>query len=100
MAGGPFTVGFAAETESTAGNARGKLQAKSLDMIAANTVGPGLGFDADDNELQVLWDAGSRRLPRARKTRLARELIALVAERYRAASNSNRVINLHAQDSA
>jgi phosphopantothenoylcysteine decarboxylase/phosphopantothenate--cysteine ligase len=100
LAGGPFTVGFAAETESTASNARRKLQAKSLDMIAANTVGPGLGFDADVNELQVFWDAGSRRLPRARKTRLARELIALVAERYRAANNSNRVINLHAQDSA
>jgi phosphopantothenoylcysteine decarboxylase/phosphopantothenate--cysteine ligase len=100
LAGGPFTVGFAAETESTASNARGKLQAKSLDMIAANTVGPGLGFDADDNELQVFWDAGSRRLPRARKTRLARELVALVAERYRATNNSNKVINLHAQDSA
>jgi len=100
LAGGPFTVGFAAETESTASNARGKLQAKSLDMIAANTVGPGLGFDADDNELQVFWDAGSRRLPRARKTRLARELIALVAERYRATNNSNKVIDLHAQDSA
>ena len=100
LAGGPFTVGFAAETESTASNARGKLQAKSLDMIAANTVGPGLGFDADDNELQVFWDAGSRRLPRARKTRLARELIALVAERYRATNDSNKVIDLHAQDSA
>ena len=100
LAGGPFTVGFAAETESTASNARGKLQAKSLDMIAANTVGPGLGFDADDNELQVFWDAGSRRLPRARKTRLARELIALVAERYRATNDSTKVIDLHAQDSA
>ena len=100
LAGGPFTVGFAAETESTASNARGKLQAKSLDMRAANTVGPGLGFDADDNELQVFWDAGSRRLPRARKTRLARELIALVAERYRATNDSNKVIDLHAQDSA
>jgi phosphopantothenoylcysteine decarboxylase/phosphopantothenate--cysteine ligase len=95
---GPFTVGFAAETGSMASNARDKLQAKSLDMIAANTVGPGLGFEVDDNELQVFWNGGSRRLPRARKTYLARELIALVAERYRAANN--RVINLHAQDSA
>lgn len=95
---GPFTVGFAAETGSTASNARDKLQVKSLDMIAANTVGPGLGFEVDDNELQVFWNGGSRRLPWARKTCLARELIALIAERYRAANN--RVINLHAQDSA
>ena len=97
---GPFTVGFAAETESAASNARDKRQAKSLDMIAANTVGPGLGFDAEDNELQVFWDGGSQRLLHARKTHLARELVALVAERYRAANNSNKVIDLHAQDSA
>ena len=97
---GPFTVGFAAETESAASNARDKRQAKSLDMIAANTVGPGLGFDAEDNELQVFWDGGSQRLLRARKTHLARELVALVAERYRAANNRNKVIALHAQDSA
>ena len=96
----PFTVGFAAETESTADNARDKRRAKSLDMIAANTVGPGLGFDTDDNELQVFWDGGSRRLPRARKTQLARELIALVAKRYSTSRNSNKVIDLHAQDSA
>ena len=97
---GPFTVGFAAETESTAGNARTKRQAKSLDMIAANTVGPGLGFEVDENELQVFWDGGSQRLARSHKTRLARELIALVAERYHATGNSNKVIDLHAQDSA
>ena len=97
---GPFTVGFAAETESTAGNARTKRQAKSLDMIAANTVGPGLGFEVDENELQVFWDGGSRRLARSHKRRLARELIALVAERYHATGNSNKVIDLHAQDSA
>ena len=97
---GPFTVGFAAETESTAGNARAKLQAKSLDMIAANTVGPGLGFEVDENELQVFWDGGSQRLACSHKTRLARELIALVAERYHATGNSNKVIDLHAQDSA
>jgi phosphopantothenoylcysteine decarboxylase/phosphopantothenate--cysteine ligase len=97
---GPFTVGFAAETGATADHARGKLQAKSLAMIAANTVGPGLGFDTEDNELQVFWDGGSRHLPRTRKTQLARELVALIAERYRATNNSNKVISLHAQDSA
>jgi phosphopantothenoylcysteine decarboxylase/phosphopantothenate--cysteine ligase len=97
---GPFTVGFAAETGSVESHARDKRQAKSLDMIAANAVGPGLGFDTEDNELQVFWDGGSQRLPRARKTFLARELVALIAERYRVVNNSNKVIDLHAQDSA
>jgi phosphopantothenoylcysteine decarboxylase/phosphopantothenate--cysteine ligase len=96
---GPFTVGFAAETESAASHARDKRQAKALDMIAANRVGPGLGFDADDNELQVFWDGGSQHLPRMRKTALARELVALIAEHYHASRNSNKVINLHAKDS-
>ena len=97
---GPFTVGFAAETGSVESHARDKRRAKSLDMIAANAVGPGLGFDTEDNELQVFWDGGTQRLPRARKTLLARELVALIAERYRVVNNSNKVIDLHAQDSA
>ncbi|MEN8107845.1 MAG: bifunctional phosphopantothenoylcysteine decarboxylase/phosphopantothenate--cysteine ligase CoaBC [Pseudomonadota bacterium] len=98
--GGPFTVGFAAETEATSSHAQDKRRAKSLDMIAANTVGPGIGFDVDDNELQVFWDGGSQQLQRTRKSRLARELIALVAERFHAGTNHNKVINLHAKDSA
>lgn len=98
--GGPFTVGFAAETKSTSSHAQDKRRAKSLDMIAANTVGPGVGFDVDDNELQVFWDGGSQLLQRTRKSRLARELIALVAECFHAGTNRNKVINLHAKDSA
>lgn len=81
----PFTVGFAAETERLAEYARGKLAAKSLDMIAANLVGrPGTGFESDDNDLSVFWQGGEKLLGKASKHALARELIALVAERYRA----------------
>jgi phosphopantothenoylcysteine decarboxylase/phosphopantothenate--cysteine ligase len=81
----PFTVGFAAETERLAEYARGKLAAKSLDMIAANLVGrPGTGFESDDNDLSVFWQGGEKQLGKASKHALARELIALVAERYRA----------------
>jgi len=81
----PFTVGFAAETENVAGHARGKLEAKGLDMIAANQVGvPGRGFDAEDNALTVFWQGGERELPLSAKTELARGLMELVAERYRA----------------
>ncbi len=83
MENGPFTVGFAAETESLETNARRKLADKHLDMIAANTVGPDRGFEQDDNELLVLWEDGSRHLERAPKLKLARQLIDLIDEQYR-----------------
>ncbi len=79
----PFTVGFAAETQDVEHYARDKLARKGLDMIAANRVGEGMAFDTEDNELQVFWAGGDRRLGRAAKTVLARQLLALVAERYR-----------------
>jgi phosphopantothenoylcysteine decarboxylase/phosphopantothenate--cysteine ligase len=81
----PFTVGFAAETEEVERYAREKLVAKRLDMIAANRVGGGAGFDVDDNELIVLWPGGRRELGRASKAELAEALIALIAERCRGA---------------
>lgn len=88
---GPFTVGFAAETERLAEHARGKLESKALDMIAANLVGrPGSGFESDDNELTVFWQAGEKQLGKASKQSLARALVALVAERYRAGEGSAR----------
>ncbi|MGH8586244.1 MAG: phosphopantothenoylcysteine decarboxylase, partial [Gammaproteobacteria bacterium] len=85
----PFTVGFATETEGSAGGladlARRKLVAKGIDMIVANRVGePGLGFESDDNELLVCWHEGDRFLSRATKARLARQLVPIIAERYRA----------------
>lgn len=83
--GAPFTVGFAAETERLAEYARGKLEAKSLNMIAANLVGrAGSGFESDDNELSVFWSGGEKQLGKASKSTLARALMAIIAERYRA----------------
>ena len=84
LPGGPFTVGFAAETEELETYARAKMEEKGLDMIAANRVGQaGEGFEADDNALTVLWPGGRRDLPLGPKRRLARSLAALIAERYR-----------------
>ncbi|HDP88452.1 MAG TPA: bifunctional phosphopantothenoylcysteine decarboxylase/phosphopantothenate--cysteine ligase CoaBC [Thioalkalivibrio sp.] len=77
----PFVVGFAAETERLIEHAREKLDRKGLDLIAANPVGEGQGFDTEDNCLELLWAGGQRSLPRARKSRLARELVAVIAER-------------------
>ncbi len=76
-----FTVGFAAETEQLEQYAKAKLINKQLDMIAANLVGNGLGFDSDENELQVYWHGGEQLLPRTNKTRLARQLIELIAQK-------------------
>ncbi|HEY3486997.1 MAG TPA: bifunctional phosphopantothenoylcysteine decarboxylase/phosphopantothenate--cysteine ligase CoaBC [Gammaproteobacteria bacterium] len=76
----PFTLGFAAETENLREHALGKLKRKGLNMIAANRVGPGIGFGSDDNELQVYWAGGERLFGRMPKAKLARQLIGLLAE--------------------
>lgn len=80
----PFVVGFAAETENVETYARAKLDAKRLDLIAANHVGAGLGFESADNALLLLWPGGREELPRADKRALARQLVARIAERQRA----------------
>ena len=77
----PFLVGFAAETENLEAHARAKLAAKGVDLIAANAVGAGVGIETVDNALSVFWTGGARALPRADKRVLARQLIALIAER-------------------
>jgi phosphopantothenoylcysteine decarboxylase/phosphopantothenate--cysteine ligase len=79
----PFLVGFAAETENVERNALTKLNGKNLDMIAANKVGDGLGFDKDDNALTVYWRDGKKELSLTSKIALARQLVELIAERYR-----------------
>lgn len=79
---GPFTVGFAAETNDVKKYALGKLQNKSLDMIIANRVGRDCGFDVDDNTVEVFWDGGEHAFPTAAKTELASQIIELVADRY------------------
>lgn len=80
-----FMVGFAAETEKLAEHARGKLERKKLDLVAANWVGNGRAFDRDDNALHLFWNGGEQELPQAGKADLARDLARIVADRYRAA---------------
>ncbi len=80
----PFTVGFAAETERVVEYAAGKLAHKRLDMVAANQVGAGIGFESDDNALEVIWAGGAVSLPQSSKRQLARNLMRVVAERYNA----------------
>lgn len=84
----PFLVGFAAETENVEANALTKLNSKNLDMIAANKVGEGLAFDKDDNALTLYWRGGKQELTLNSKSALARQLVAVIAERYRSRGKS------------
>jgi phosphopantothenoylcysteine decarboxylase/phosphopantothenate--cysteine ligase len=78
----PFTVGFAAETRDLEHYARDKMQRKKLDMIVANDVSaPGIGFNSDQNAVSVFWEGGRQDLGPEDKTALARDIVALVAER-------------------
>lgn len=85
----PFTVGFAAETESVEDHARAKLEKKKLDMIIANEVGNDRGFDSDDNAVTVLWSNGKQAFSQSAKIDLARGLVDLVAQHFYAARGSN-----------
>ena len=78
-----FTVGFAAETSQLIPRARSKLIHKKLNMIAANHIRTGSGFNCDQNALTVMWEDGEIELPMQSKTSLARELLRCIAERYR-----------------
>ncbi|WP_160180318.1 bifunctional phosphopantothenoylcysteine decarboxylase/phosphopantothenate--cysteine ligase CoaBC [Paraglaciecola mesophila] len=79
----PFTVGFAAETQDVAHYAQDKLKRKKLDMIAANDVSQaGLGFNSEQNALNVYWNNGGKNLGVADKSQLAISLMTLVAQRH------------------
>ncbi len=80
----PFLVGFAAETDDVETYAQGKLERKGLDMIAANRVGDGLGFESEDNALTLLWKGGSEALARRGKRELAQALVTRIAGQFNA----------------
>jgi len=73
----PFCVGFAAESENLAQNAKAKLAKKKLALIAANLATETMG--RDDNAI-TLYDAkGEHPLGRGPKLELARKLLEHVA---------------------
>ena len=76
-----LVVGFAAETSDVERYARGKLEKKRLDLIAANRVGvAGSGFESDDNALVVYGRDVERALGPASKAQLADDLLDLVLQ--------------------
>ncbi len=77
----PFTLGFAAETRDVEDNARAKLEAKGIDMIAVNDVGnQTIGFNSVNNAMTLMWrEAGSvasERLAFSSKDEIAARIIA------------------------
>lgn len=73
-----YVVGFAAETENLVHYARMKLDNKKVDMIVANHVGNGQGFEQDENQVTVLTAQYEECYERMHKVRLAACLIARV----------------------
>jgi phosphopantothenoylcysteine decarboxylase/phosphopantothenate--cysteine ligase len=77
---GAFVVGFAAETNDVAANARAKLERKGIDLLVANDVSQqGIGFEAEDNEVLLLdrW-GGVHPLPRMPKSDVADAILSHV----------------------
>jgi phosphopantothenoylcysteine decarboxylase / phosphopantothenate---cysteine ligase len=70
-------VGFAAETEHVAENARKKLAAKNADLIVANDVtAEGAGFDHDTNIVTLIArDGRDLALPRMSKSEVAQHIL-------------------------
>ncbi|OBX63628.1 phosphopantothenoylcysteine decarboxylase [Moraxella osloensis] len=78
-----FVVGFAAETQDIEKYARGKLDAKNLDMIACNDVSrTDIGFGSDDNAMTVFFKGkdAAVSLEKASKDIIANHLVSLIGK--------------------
>ncbi len=73
----PFCVGFAAESRNLDAYADEKRRRKKVKLMIANLAQDAIG--ADDNEVSLLDDAGTHRLPRAPKEAVARQIVAHIA---------------------
>jgi phosphopantothenoylcysteine decarboxylase / phosphopantothenate---cysteine ligase len=75
--GARLVVGFAAETDHVAENARKKLSAKNADLIVANDVTQdGAGFDLDTNVVTLLArDGRDLALPKMTKREVAERIL-------------------------
>ncbi len=89
----PFTVGFAAETENVTGHAQGKLKRKKLDLIIANDVSnQAIGFNSDDNQVQLIWKDGDETLALASKQQLSRTIIDKIQQQFANSRSGHQVI--------
>jgi phosphopantothenoylcysteine decarboxylase/phosphopantothenate--cysteine ligase len=74
---GQLLVGFAAEaSDDGLERARGKLRNKSVDLVVYNDVSrDDIGFDAVENEVVLVTEAGQREVARAPKDEIAAEIL-------------------------
>lgn len=79
LPGGPYCVGFAAESERLDEYAQQKRRKKNIPLIVANLIQD--GFGGDTNSLALFDEAGRQALPPASKLALARQLVAEIARR-------------------
>ena len=75
----PYCVGFAAESSDLEVHADEKRKRKGIPMIVGN-IGPDT-FGSELNQLLVIDEAGSKKIAKAEKLELARQLIGLVAKK-------------------
>ena len=75
----PYCVGFAAESIDLEKHADEKRKRKGIPMIVGN-IGPDT-FGSDLNQLLVIDATGSKKIAKAEKLQLARQLIQLVAKK-------------------
>jgi len=77
LPGGPFCVGFAAESRNLEEYAQAKRRKKNIPLIAGNLIQD--GFGGDDNRLVLFDDKGTHPLTPAPKSQLARQLVEHIA---------------------
>ena len=84
-------VGFAAESQDLLENARAKLEAKGLDLIAANDItAADAGFAAETNRVVLLdRNGGVEELPLMSKAAVAEAILDRVARRLSASGGTN-----------
>ena len=75
----PYCVGFAAESTDLEKHADEKRKRKGIPMIVGN-IGPAT-FGSDLNQLLVIDASGSKKIAKAEKLQLARQLIGLVSKK-------------------
>ena len=76
-----LVIGFAAETENVAANAKAKLAAKGCDWILANDVSPQTGImGGDRNTIKLVTAQGIEPWPPQTKEEVAEMLITRIAE--------------------
>jgi phosphopantothenoylcysteine decarboxylase/phosphopantothenate--cysteine ligase len=88
---GQLLIGFAAETENLAENARRKLERKHLDAIVLNDVSrPGLGFGSERNAGDIITASESLAIPEMTKLEMAGRILDVVTK-LRAARQTPKV---------